>query len=76
MVVFACCIGFPSTLLSLLRSKLQFEDPNYHHTSIEKIDWWMYYIFMAGIYKDDRVDVERYFYMTMFILATGLTIER
>ena len=27
MVVVACCLGFPSTLLSLLRSKLEFEDP-------------------------------------------------
>jgi hypothetical protein len=76
MVVVACCLGFPSTLLSLLRSKLEFEDAVYHESSIKKIDWWMFYIYMAGIYKDDRVDVEQYFYLTMFILGIGLTIER
>ena len=76
MLVIACCLGFPTTILSLLRNKLQTEDPVFHEPSIQRIDWWMFYIFMAGIYKDDRIDVEHYFYLTMFILAAGLTIER
>jgi hypothetical protein len=69
-------VGFPSTLLSLLRNKLEFEDAVYHNNSIEVIDWWMFYIFIFGIYKDDRAEVEKYFYLTMFILTVGLVLER
>jgi hypothetical protein len=30
VLVLACCIGFPTTLLSLLRNKLEYEDAGYH----------------------------------------------
>jgi hypothetical protein len=76
VLVIACCIGFPSTLLSLLRNKLHYEDAVYHNNSIVVIDWWTFYIYMFGIYKDDREDVESYFYLTMFILTICLIIER
>jgi hypothetical protein len=76
VLVIACCIGFPTTLLQLLRKKLAFEDRAYHQNSIDKIDFWVFYIYMLGIFKDNRLEVETYFYIPMSLIAMSLFFER
>ena len=70
----AACIGFPTTLLYKVRTKL-IDNPDWSGT-VENIDTMTFYIFFLGIYKDYRKEVQNYFYFTFFLLAFGLVLER
>jgi hypothetical protein len=76
VLLVACSLGFITTLLSKFRLRLQHQDPIYHQQSIEKIDTLTFYVFMSGIFKDNRIDYQHYFYVPMFLLALGLIFER
>lgn len=75
--IICCILGFPTTILSSIRQKLvNYEDYPLKQEQINKIDSMIYTIFVLGIFKDERPDVENYFYITMFALWVGLYLER
>lgn len=74
LLVVAACIGFPSTILYRARSKLV-DDPA-RAATVENIDWVSFYLFFAGIYKDPRPDAQSQFYVTFYVIAFGLAVER
>jgi hypothetical protein len=74
MLIVAACIGFPTTILYKVRVRLQ-DDPA-SASIVENIDWATFYIFFSGIYKDHRKSVQNYYYLTFFLLAFGLVLER
>lgn len=71
-------MGFPSTLISRMSEKLDFDDPN----TQEYVDWKIWYdnfnfwAFMCGIYMDDRPGQLKYIGMWFGGMIFGLIIER
>jgi hypothetical protein len=76
MLIFVSCLGFLTTLLSKYRSRLNYLDPVWHANSIRYIDQMTFYVFMAGLYKDDREGMELYFYGPLFVMTLGFIVER
>jgi len=87
-LVIAGCIGFFSSVLCKIRDKLEYEKehantyygfpdtPEGLDLAIDKIDTSIYYLFVMGIFKDRRKEVQNYFYFPMFALAVALLIEK
>jgi len=75
-LVVACCIGFPTTILYKIRLKLGNGATTANADMVESIDKTIFYIFFSGVYKDYRKEVQNYFYLTFFLLAAGLALER
>lgn len=42
----------------------------------ESLDTLTFWVFVAGIYKDNRESAEHYFYLTFLLLSFGLVCER
>ena len=76
MLVVVSILGFCSTLLSKYRDRLNYIDPEYHKYSIDVIDNVTFYVFMAGLYKDNRPGNELYFYGPLFVMTMGFILER
>ena len=76
MLIFISCLGFLTTLLSKYRDRLQHIDPVWHKNSIDTIDHVTFYVFMAGLYKDNRPGNEMYFYGPLFAMTMGFILER
>lgn len=53
LLVIGACLGFPSTLLYKIRTKLD-DDPIGNQDLLQKIDSVTFYVFFSGIYKDFR----------------------
>jgi len=76
-------------VLSKIRRKLEFGQSNPTHTyfgypeagtdnegMIELVDRITYWVFLSGIYKDHRKEVQNYFYFPMFAIMFAMAIER
>jgi Ca2+/Na+ antiporter len=82
----AICIGFSSTLIYRFRDFLDYElntiDPsdnvkmNGIKKHIEATDWWTFWFFIGGIYKDHDKEIQNYFYFPFFIMFACMVIER
>jgi uncharacterized membrane protein YGL010W len=55
---------------------MNYSDPIYHQMSIDKIDSITFYVFMVGIFKDERLEMEHFFYVPMLVMSLGLLAER
>ena len=75
-LIFVSILGFLSTLLSKYRNRLNYIDPVWHKNSIDAIDKVTFYVFMAGLYKDNREGLELYFYVPLFVMTIGFIMER
>ena len=43
---------------------------------IEATDWWTFWFFIGGIYKDHDKEIQNYFYFPFFIMFACMVIER
>jgi hypothetical protein len=76
LLILVCIAGFPTTLLAQAREKIA-HDPNHRNSdSIDYIDKWTFWLFIAGIWKDPRKDVMWNFYGVVIVIAMCLLIER
>lgn len=74
--IICCILGFPTTILSTMRHKFERGDDAHKVECINKLDSMIYTVFVLGIFKDERPDVENYFYLTMLALWVGLYMEK
>ena len=79
LLVLALCIGFPTTVVQRHREFVTHPrrgagpvDPA-HVAGLEDQLYWLY---LSGIFKDHRPDVENYFYVPMLSLLAALILER
>ena len=83
-LIIALVLGFPTTVLEKLRATLAYADAQSvaqggdaeHAADVELLDSILYKVFIAGIYKDHRKDVQNYFYVPMLAILFGLCIEK
>ena len=76
MLILVSSIGFLSTLLSKYRDRLNYIDPVWHKNSIDSLDTVTFYVFMSGLYKDNRPGNELDFYGPLFAMTMGFILER
>jgi hypothetical protein len=80
VLVVAACLGFGSTLILKVRQQLVLDDAhagtNTHAKAIDALDTLTFWVFVSGIYKDQRAEAEDYFYLTFLLLTLGLVCER
>mmetsp|Transcript_34734 Transcript_34734/g.53326 ORF Transcript_34734/g.53326 Transcript_34734/m.53326 type:complete len:565 (-) Transcript_34734:5263-6957(-) len=75
-LVLVSCLGFPSTLLALVRHKLIFKDEEGFAPQIKTLDSVVFYGFLGGAYKDDTDVATWRFYSGIGLLGFGLVVER
>ena len=75
-MLIVACLGFPTTLLQKYRQQLEHEDETKYKSVIEQIDFYNFYIFIGGFWKDHRKVIQDEFYFPFLALAVALMIEK
>ena len=87
-LVIAAVLGFPSTLLVQYREKLlrmpatELLSPEAVKGSLESVDWWTFWFFIAGVFKDQGQGADssqhnsNVFYGTLGMMAVSLALEK
>ena len=76
MLVIIGTLGFPTTLLLRVQDNLKFEDPIGNADFIKKVNKWIFYCFVGGVFKDHDSQTQNNFYFVFIALFLGLVFEK
>ena len=76
VLVLACVIGFPTTMLVTYRQKLIDNNTPLTAPIIVNIDWWSFWLFISGVFKDEGTFRQNTYYFTMGAMIVSLAFEK
>ena len=76
MLIFVCILGFPTTILANAREKLAHDTKHDTEKAVDKLDQWIFWLFISGIFKDPRKEVMFDFYQVIISISICLFFER